>query len=106
MLSKILVFGFILVSLFQACGYVGNPESHSVNLYSVEQVDFKTAQALVFSNKCASCHSGASPIGNYDLSSYAGATAGGRVIPFDSQNSLLVKRMMDGTMPLATGLRR
>jgi nitrate/TMAO reductase-like tetraheme cytochrome c subunit len=49
----------------------------------------------VFAAECTTCHSGASPLANLDLSTFASVMKGGKdgvvVIPGDSANSLLIK---------------
>ena len=69
-----------------------------MNLAS-ESLDFQSLRSNVLSPKCIACHSGSSPGGGYDVSTYAGIMSGGRVIPYDPAGSLLIQRMRDGSMP-------
>ena len=69
----------------------------------LSQVDYKTQIEPIFYDKCSGCHTGGGSSGGQDLSSYSGLIAGGNsgstIIPGDSQNSLLWKRINDGSMP-------
>lgn len=58
----------------------------------------------LFNTSCASCHSGASPAGDYDLSSRAGALGPGtdstpNVVAGQPDSSELQRRLADGSMP-------
>ena len=67
------------------------------------QVDYKTQIEPIFFSYCAGCHTGGGSSGGQDLSSYDGLMRGGNsgatIIPGDYQNSLLWKRINDGSMP-------
>ena len=74
-----------------------------VHIPILSQVDYKTQIEPIFYDKCSGCHTGGGSSGGQDLSSYSGLIAGGNsgstIIPGDSQNSLLWKRINDGSMP-------
>ena len=67
------------------------------------QVDYNSDIQPIFNNYCSGCHTGGGISGGQDLSSYSGLMLGGNsgptVIPGDSQNSILWKRISDGSMP-------
>lgn len=56
-------------------------------------------QAQVFVPRCIICHRGASAAGGYDLSTYEGTLAGGRVLAGNSASSRLFGRINDNSMP-------
>lgn len=47
----------------------------------------------LFSQSCTSCHGATNPNGGYNLTTYAGTLDGGRIVPSDAANSLLVKKL-------------
>lgn len=51
----------------------------------------------IIQGKCLSCHSGGSPKGGYDVSTYTNVLT--RVTSGNAANSLLYQRVLDGTMP-------
>jgi len=67
------------------------------------QVNYNTDIQPVFNNYCSGCHTGGGSSGGQDLSSYSGLMLGGNsgltIIPGDSQNSILWRRISDGSMP-------
>ncbi|RCL88966.1 T9SS C-terminal target domain-containing protein [bacterium] len=70
---------------------------------SFSQVDYKTDIQPIFNSYCSGCHTGGGSSGGQDLSSYSslmlGGNSGPTIIPGDSQNSILWKRISDGSMP-------
>lgn len=60
----------------------------------------------LLAQKCSACHSGATPAGGLDLSSYASALLGGANGPLfiagDSANSLLILKFTSGSHPYAS----
>ncbi len=88
----------LLMFSFQNCAYVGESDSHLISSIS-EDVTYSDLQSALFTPKCVACHSGGTPDGAYDLSSYSGLMSGGRVVPEDPSSSLLVDRVRDGSMP-------
>ena len=67
------------------------------------QVDYKTQIEPIFYNKCSGCHTSGGSSGGLDLTSYntlmAGGNSGASIVAGDHQNSLLWKRIDDGSMP-------
>jgi hypothetical protein len=100
-LPSILATTLMIVFLFQACGYLGGSKAQ---MLSISEGTFASVRTAVFDMKCTSCHSGATPSAGYDLSTYDGVMSGGRVIPYEPQNSLLLQKMKDGSMPPGGGL--
>ncbi|MBI5375983.1 MAG: PKD domain-containing protein [Candidatus Schekmanbacteria bacterium] len=66
-------------------------------------VRFKCDVVPVLDPNCLGCHSGSGALGGLDVSTvskiYQGGASGPAVIPFDADNSLLITRIIDGTMP-------
>ena len=71
--------------------------------FAYAQVDYKTEIEPIFYDKCSGCHTSGGSSGGLDLTSYttlmAGGNSGASIIAGDSQNSLLWKRINDGSMP-------
>ena len=67
------------------------------------QVDYKAQIEPIFYDKCSGCHTSGGSSGGLDLTSYstlmAGGNSGASITAGDSQNSLLWKRINDGSMP-------
>lgn len=61
---------------------------------------FAWLQANVFNPRCVMCHSGTAPSAGYDLSSFEGVTAGGRVVPGNSAGSRIYQRVISTTAPM------
>jgi hypothetical protein len=93
-----LLLGLILVS---ACGrktelkFGGDSSLESQSATP----SYQSLSEVLFEIHCLSCHSGAAPTGDYDLTSRDNVLTGGRVIPFDPDNSPLYARLSDGSMP-------
>lgn len=94
MIKKICIL-FALVSL-NNCGYVGGSPN---DVATASDSSFANLKTSVFESKCVECHSGSAPSGGYDLSSYEGIMSGGRVVPYQPSQSVLVQRLEDGSMP-------
>jgi mono/diheme cytochrome c family protein len=66
-------------------------------------LDFERDIAPVFKQNCIICHSGATPQGELDLTSVQGALKGGKsgkvILPGSSGRSLLLEKIVSGTMP-------
>ncbi|MEC7854444.1 MAG: c-type cytochrome domain-containing protein, partial [Candidatus Neomarinimicrobiota bacterium] len=71
--------------------------------FAYAQVDYKTEIEPIFYDKCSGCHISGGSSGGLDLTSYttlmAGGNSGASIIAGDSRNSLLWKRINDGSMP-------
>ena len=67
------------------------------------QVDYKAQIEPIFYDKCSGCHTSGGSSGGLDLTSYntlmAGGNSGASIVAGDNQNSLLWKRINDGSMP-------
>lgn len=93
-MNKIILFPVFL--FIAGCGYLGNSDhliAHATN------PTFTNLKTTVFTAKCVRCHSGQSPSGDYDLSTYEGIMSEGRVVPGNPSASMLVQRLRDGSMP-------
>ena len=70
---------------------------------AISQVDYQTEIEPIFYDKCSGCHTSGGSSGGLDLTSYstlmAGGNSGASILPGDHQNSLLWKRINDGSMP-------
>ena len=70
---------------------------------SASSLDFERDIVPVFKQNCNICHSGAMPQGELDLSSVQGALKGGKsgkvIVPGSSGQSLLLEKIVSGTMP-------
>lgn len=69
----------------------------------ISQVDYQTEIQPIFYDKCSGCHTSGGSSGGLDLTSYstlmAGGNSGSSIVPGNHQNSLLWKRINDGSMP-------
>ena len=69
----------------------------------LSQVDYKTQIEPIFYDKCSGCHTSGGSSGGLDLASYSelmkGGNSGASIIAGESRNSLLWKRINDGSMP-------
>ena len=67
------------------------------------QVDYKTQIEPILYDKCIDCYTSGASSGGLNLTSYislmAGGNSGASIIAGDNQNSLLWKRINDGSMP-------
>ncbi|MBM3725330.1 MAG: DUF1553 domain-containing protein [Acidobacteria bacterium] len=67
--------------------------------------EYETAVRPLLAKSCLACHSGATPQGGLDLSTAAGALKGGKhgaaYVPGNAEASLMVTRVVGGTMPPA-----
>ena len=67
------------------------------------QVDYKSQIEPIFYDKCSGCHTSGGSSGGLDLTSYntlmSGGNSGASIVAGDNQNSLLWKRINDGSMP-------
>ena len=65
------------------------------DLSQVTVINYSRHVQPLLTDKCGTCHGGASPDGGLDLSSWdnviAGSDHGGALIPFDSENSLMIQ---------------
>ena len=96
--NLILMIGVaVAVMIFTSCSYL--EPSSTYLLPSIPEASLGSLQKNLFGPKCLNCHNSNFALGNYDLSTYAGIMSGGRVIPGDPNNSLLMQRVKDGTMP-------
>lgn len=77
-----------------ASAVVEHEKTTTVNLSVAAGPSYAAAIQPIFNANCtaAGCHSASAPSGNYNLTTYAGATAK-NVIAFDADGSLLVKRI-------------
>src|SRR2546426_911061 len=70
---------------------------------NASSLDFERDIAPVFRQNCIICHSGATPQGELDLTSVQSALKGGKsgkvIVPGSSGRSLLLEKIVSGTMP-------
>lgn len=81
---------------------IGQPTEQPID--QTIEASFDSLNTLLMAPKCASCHSGVSPAGKIDLSSYdalrQARTFPPLVVPLDAKGSLIVKAVEQGNMPL------
>jgi mono/diheme cytochrome c family protein len=74
-----------------------------LQLATASAADFTPEVAALLRARCVACHSGASPQGGLDLSTAAAALRGGKsgraVEPGASSRSLLIEKIVSGSMP-------
>ena len=63
---------------------------------TVDNLTYTTDMKAIFDNNCISCHSGASPLANYDMTTYAGVISGATA--GDSSSTLVQKSIEGGSM--------
>lgn len=91
------LLGFIVVGLFQNCGYMGKsaPEMFMENLNSYSTIpSFAELNDNIFRDKCASCH-----YHSTDFSSYSALMAKGTIVPFNASASSMYQRVLADEMP-------
>jgi len=68
-----------------------------------QSMDYNSQIQPIFDNSCMPCHSGNTPSGGLNLTSYAnvmqGSDDGVVIIPFDYENSILWQKVSSGDMP-------
>ncbi len=95
--KKILVFVSLstLIFLFQNCSEFESATSNSIATIS----NFNAIDTNVISVSCASCHSGPTPQGGIDLSTYAAIIASGTVTAGNAEASTFYTEILSGDMP-------
>src|ERR1700729_3011865 len=73
----------------------------SLSLPVFAQVDFATSIHPVLETRCAPCHSGAKPAGDFSVESRAAILK--VITPLSASESELLKRIKSGEMPAAGG---
>ena len=79
---------------------VGGPEAGSSGPGApTTGVAFATIQSQILNKSCTACHGAGNPAAGYNLTSYAGVMAGGRVVAGNSARSSLYTEVSSNSMP-------